>query len=229
LLLACFSPYLDYVKKGSGFHSHMPKAALLELEPRKTPQQGRSIATVEAIHDATIQVLLKGGVERLTTVTVAYRAGVSVGTLYQYFPNKQALLFAVLERHLLLVGKAVEDACAANHFQPLEVMVHELVNRFIDAKLMNRDTSLALYSIAAEVGGSLIVDRIRRRFLASITAMLQTAPLLVYADVSFMADMIFQTMAGTLRGHLESDAPPRLTKKLREHLSRMVLAYCRAM
>ncbi len=217
------------MKEASGFHSHMPRAAIPELDPRKTPQQSRSVATVEAIHDATIQVLLKNGPDRLTTVHVAHRAGVSVGTLYQYFPNKQALLFAVLERHLLLVGKAVEDTCAANQFQPLEVMVHELVNRFVDAKLMDRDTSLALYSIAAEVGGSLIVDRIRRRFLGSITAMLQTAPLPASADVSFMADMIFQTMAGTLRGHLESDAPLRMTKKLREHLSRMVLAYCRAM
>ena len=207
----------------------MPKAASLELEPRKTPQQSRSVATVEAIHDATIQVLLTRGVERLTTVHVAQRAGVSVGTLYQYFPNKQSLLFAVLERHLLLVGKAVRDACAANHFQPIEVMTHELVNRFIDAKLIDRDTSLALYSIAAEVGGSLIVDRIRRQFLLSITAMLQTAPLPPSTDVSFMADMIFQTMAGTLRGHLESNAPQRLTKKLREHLSRMILAYCKAM
>ncbi len=206
----------------------MSKAALLELKPRKTPQQSRSVATVEAIHGATIQVLLKSGVGRLTTVHVAHRAGVSVGTLYQYFPNKQALLFAVLERHLMFVGKAVEDVCAVNHFQPVEIMIDELVNRFVDAKLIDRDTSLALYSIAAEVGGSLIVDRIRRRFLSSITAMLQTAALPSSADVSFMADMIFQTMAGTLRGHLESNAPPRLTKKLREHLSRMILAYCKA-
>lgn len=207
----------------------MPTAAAPVLEPRKTPQQSRSVATVQAIYDATIQVLLKIGVDRLTTVHVARRAGVSVGTLYQYFPNKQALLFAVLERHLLLVGKAVDDACAANHFQPLDVMVDELVNRFVDAKLIDRETSLALYSIAAEVGGSLIVERIRRRFLGSIGAMLQTAPLPASADVNFMADMIFQTMAGTLRGHLESNAPLRMTKKLREHLTRMVLAYCQAM
>ena len=215
------------MKELSGFYSHMAKAATPDLEPRKTPQQSRSMATVEAIHDATIQILLKNGPERLTTVQVAHRAGVSVGTLYQYFPNKQALLFAVLERHLLLVGKAVDDVCAANHFQPLEVMVHELVNRFVDAKLMDRDTSLALYSIAAEVGGSLIVERIRRRFLGSIRSMLQTASLAPSADIAFMADMIFQTMAGTLRGHLESDAPLKMTKKLREHLSRMVLAYCK--
>ena len=214
------------MKESSGFDSHMPKTALLELEPRKTPQQSRSMATVNAIHEATIQVLLSRGADRLTTVHVAERAGVSVGTLYQYFPNKQALLFAVLEQHLLLVAKAVEDACAAHHFEPTEIMVDELVNRFIDAKLVDRDSSVALYRIAAEVGGSLIVERIRKRCESAIAGMLQTAELPASADVTFMAHMIFMTMAGTLRGHLESNAPVRMNRKLREHLSRLILAYC---
>ena len=123
----------------------MPSASAPALEPRKTPQQSRSIATVEAIYGATIQVLLKHGADGLTTVHVAQRAGVSVGTLYQYFPNKQALLLAVLERHLHVVTEAVEAACLRSHFQPLEVMVDELVNRFIDAKLADREPSAALY------------------------------------------------------------------------------------
>ncbi len=74
------------------------------------PVQARSLNTVEAIFEACIQVLTTMGVERLTTTRVAERAGVSVGTLYQYFPNKQALLAAVLEKHLLLVVSAVEEA-----------------------------------------------------------------------------------------------------------------------
>jgi AcrR family transcriptional regulator len=184
---------------------------------------------VESIYDATIQVLLKNGADRLTTVLVAQRAGVSVGTLYQYFPNKQALLFAVLERHLLLVAEAVEDACATNHFQPLEVMVDELVNRYVDAKLVDRNTSIALYRIAAEVGGGLIVERIRKRSQAAITAMLQTANLPASADVNFMVHIIYLTLAGTLRGHLEGNTPLRMTNKLKEHLVKLVIAYCRAM
>lgn len=64
-----------------------------------------------AILDATIQVLLRVGKERLTTSKVALRAGVSVGTLYQYFPNKAALLKAALKRHLDAVTQAVEQAC----------------------------------------------------------------------------------------------------------------------
>lgn len=206
----------------------MTKTALLELEPRKMPQQSRSVATVEAIHDATIQVLLKDGADRLTTVRVAERAGVSVGTLYQYFPNKQALLFAVLERHLLGTAKALEDACAANHFQPLEVMMDEVVNRFIDAKLADRDTSVALYRIAAEAGGNLILERTRKRYETAMTAMLQTANLPASADVNYMVHMIYLTMAGTIRGHLESSAPPKMTRKLREHLAKLLVAYCKA-
>lgn len=187
------------------------------------------MATVEAIYDATVQVLLRSGEDRLTTVHVAERAGVSVGTLYQYFPNKQALLFAVLERHMTRTAKAVEEVCAANHFQPLEVMMDELVNRFIDAKLENRETSVALYRIAAEAGGDLLVKRTRKRFEAAMTAMLETATLPRSADVPFMVHVIYLTMAGTLRGHLESNAPQSITKKLREHLAKLLLAYCRAM
>jgi AcrR family transcriptional regulator len=217
------------MKESSGFDSHMAKTALVELKARKTPQQSRSVATVEAIFEATIQVLLKEGAEALTTVHVARRAGVSVGTLYQYFPNKQALLLAVLERHMLRTVTAVEEACAASHFQPLEGMVDALVNRFIDAKLEDRDTAVALYKIAAGEGGDEIVRRTRRRYEVAMTAMLQTARLPASADVPFMVHVIYLIMAGTMRGHMESHAPARTTKKLREHLATLVVAYCRAM
>jgi AcrR family transcriptional regulator len=66
---------------------------------------------VDAILEATIQVLLNVGKERLTTTRVALRSGVSVGTLYQYFPNKSALLQAALNRHLTEVTEAVELVC----------------------------------------------------------------------------------------------------------------------
>jgi AcrR family transcriptional regulator len=81
------------------------------FEPRKTPVQQRSTVTVEAISEATIQVLLAVGLDRLTTTRVAERAGVSVGTLYQYFPTQQALLNAVLKVYSIQVAEAVEHAC----------------------------------------------------------------------------------------------------------------------
>jgi AcrR family transcriptional regulator len=214
------------MKESSGIHSHMTNVAILELEPRKTPQQSRSVMTVQAIYDATIQVLLKAGHERLTTVRVAERAGVSVGTLYQYFPNKQSLLFAVLEQHMDRVTSAVEEVCAENHFEPLEVMVTELVNRFVDAKLTDRDTSVALYRIAAEPGGNLIVDRIRLRYENAMLAMFQTARMSTSVDLKYMTHIIFLTLAGIIRGHLESSPSPKAVRQLREHLCKLILAYC---
>ena len=79
---------------------------------RKMPRQARASATLEAILEATIQVLLATGTARLTTTRVAERAGVSVGTMYQYFPNKQALLYAVTGRYLDIVADSVERACS---------------------------------------------------------------------------------------------------------------------
>lgn len=75
----------------------MPKPP---TEPRKQPRQARSRALVEAILDATERVLAQGGTEQATTTRIAEVAGVSVGSLYQYFPSRDALLAAVIERRV---------------------------------------------------------------------------------------------------------------------------------
>jgi AcrR family transcriptional regulator len=79
---------------------------------RKAPKQARSRATVEFILQAAARVLGRQGWARFNTNQVADAAGVSVGSLYQYFPNKHALIDAILRRHLdevLRVLRAVED------------------------------------------------------------------------------------------------------------------------
>src|SRR5262245_16272243 len=118
------------------------------LEPRKTPIQTRSAFTVDTISEATIQVLLSVGFDHLTTTRVAERAGVSVGTLYQYFPNKHALLFSVLEQHLNRVAGAVERACRQNQGERVSTMVDAVVQAFVDAKMERADISTALYAAA---------------------------------------------------------------------------------
>jgi AcrR family transcriptional regulator len=70
------------------------------LEPRKLPKQARSGATVEAILEAAAQVFERQGYAAGTTNRIAERAGVSIGSLYQYFPNKDAILVALVHRHI---------------------------------------------------------------------------------------------------------------------------------
>jgi AcrR family transcriptional regulator len=74
-------------------------APKLRTVPRKRPRQDRSRATVDAILEAAARVLVKEGFERTTTNRVADAAGVSIGSLYQYFPSKEALVAALVERH----------------------------------------------------------------------------------------------------------------------------------
>jgi len=71
----------------------MTKRKTPQIQPRKAPRQARSATLVAAILQAAVRVLERDGAQRFTTVRVAERAGVSVGSLYQYFPNKQSLLF----------------------------------------------------------------------------------------------------------------------------------------
>jgi len=161
----------------------MPANGLALFEPRKTPVQARAAVTVEAISEATIQVLLTHGSDRLTTTRVAERAGVSVGTLYQYYPNKQSLLFAVFEDHLNRVAVAVESVCKDAHHKPFAEMIRLVVEAYVNVKMDRADISIALYKVAPDIGGTELVKRVGQRSRKAIEEMLQTAP-----DIELPAD-----------------------------------------
>jgi len=203
----------------------MPTAVQATLKSRKSPVQARSTATVEAIFEATVQVLLQSGPERLTTIRVAARAGVSVGTLYQYYPNKQALLFAVLSRHLRLVVEALERACEEHQYRPVGEMIEGVVNAFVDAKLARQDISLALYRIAAGLGADALGADMRKRSTQALTALLRTASEISPSQAEFAAFMLWTTMAGATRAMLESGSPAGMVRRLRQHLVIMGRSY----
>src|SRR5678816_2616402 len=75
-----------------------PRRKPTELDLRRTPMQARGQATFDRILDATAQLLEKVGTDALTTNLIAKAADVNVATLYQYFPNKQAVLLSLFER-----------------------------------------------------------------------------------------------------------------------------------
>jgi AcrR family transcriptional regulator len=89
------------------------------ISPRKQPVQARSTELVAAILDAAVQVLAREGMQRFTTVRVAEKAGVSIGSLYQYFPNKAAILFRLQSDEWRqttgLLKVILEDTATAPH------------------------------------------------------------------------------------------------------------------
>ncbi|SAI68851.1 TetR family transcriptional regulator [Bordetella ansorpii] len=195
------------------------------LKPRKQPRQARSQATVDAIFEATIQVLLADGLQKLTTIRVADRAGVSVGSLYQYYPNKQALLYSVLERHLVRIGDAVEQACLSSHGQPLADMVRAVVRAFVHAKTEHLEEGRALYALAGELETRELVHRAQQRHRTLLADMLATARDAVLEDLPTAAYMFSTAMTGPILAVIEGKAPARLVRALPHHIESLCLGY----
>ncbi len=203
----------------------MPMLASLPLKPRKSPVQARSTASVDAMLEATLQVLLVTGKERLTTTRVAERAGVSVGTLYQYFPNKSSLLQAVLQRHFDEVAAAVEAVCAEQRGQPLAAMVAALASAFLRAKLRDGKASVALYAVSSDVDGVRIAQVVSARLHGIITAMLGSAPDSCGVDTALVTTVLQGAMSGVSRKLLESENPKGMLGPMEAHLTAMLRAY----
>ncbi|NIA71758.1 TetR/AcrR family transcriptional regulator [Pelagibius litoralis] len=115
------------------------KAAKASTRPRRMPRQERSRAMVDVIVEATWKVLAEEGYAAASTNRIAERAGTSVGSLYQYFPNKDAIVAAVQRRHHADLGAVMATAFAEAAGQPLEKATRRLVRASLDAHLLDPD------------------------------------------------------------------------------------------
>ena len=197
-------------------------------EPRKLPVQARSTASVDAIVKATVQVLLKVGKEKLTTTRVAARAGVSVGTLYQYFPNKRALLRAALKLHVAEILAEVDKVCLVQRGQPVEQMVEALAVASLAVKMRDPKKSRALYAVSSDVEGAKIMATSQVRVNGAIVGLLQSAPEVFTRDLELMATVLQSTIAGVKRQLLESEMPEAQFEAVQRELVLVVRSYVRA-
>lgn len=203
----------------------MGNTRLPALNRRKSPRQDRSIATVDAIFEATIQVLLSDGPIRLNTTRVARRAGVSVGTLYQYFPNKQALLFAVLERHLAMLADAMEGACDENLCATVETIAETVVKAYLNARMAQSEVSPALYLVALELDARELIEKATRRSERAIEAMLSRASDSRFADPHVIAQTITAVIYGTVPAFCQRVMSPAARGEAERQLTTMFRSY----
>jgi AcrR family transcriptional regulator len=96
---------------------------------RREPKQQRSRQTVEAVLDAVPRVLKRHGTDAITTNRVAEAAGVSIGSLYQYFPDKQAIFMALHERHVDSMRHVIDQTITDCALASLEEFTSELVEQ----------------------------------------------------------------------------------------------------
>ncbi|WP_354131241.1 TetR family transcriptional regulator [Bradyrhizobium sp. RT4b] len=117
------------------------------ISSRKQPQQARSSGLVAAILDAAVQVLAKEGAQRFTTARVAERAGASVGSLYQYFPNKAAILFRLQSDEWRRTSELLRGILA-DAAKPPPARLRALVHAFIRSECEEAAIRVALSDAA---------------------------------------------------------------------------------
>jgi AcrR family transcriptional regulator len=125
------------------------------ISSRKQPKQARSSGLVAAILDAAVQVLAKEGAQRFTTARVAEKAGVSVGSLYQYFPNKAAILFRLQGdewRQTAALLRGILEDVRRPPLERLRTLVHVFIRSECDeaAVRVALDDAAPLYRDAPE-------------------------------------------------------------------------------
>jgi len=206
----------------------LPTTTAPSLTPRKSPLQARSATTVEAILEAALQLLIRTGPESLTTTQIAARAGVSVGTLYQYFPNKASLYQALLREKLERVTLAIETVCAEQRGKPLDEMASALIEKFLEAKLKTPEASAALYLISDSLDAAALLRTLGNRSRNAIAGMLATAPVKFNASTELIATTLHASIAGASRNMLESRITKAQIPAMAEQLTTLARAYLQA-
>jgi AcrR family transcriptional regulator len=170
--------------------------------PRRRPVQARSMATVETLLSAVAQILVAGGYEGATTNHIARRAGVSVGSLYQYFPNKEALLRELLSRHLARRRSAIAEALAG----PASMAPVDAVRRMLRGVFEAHRVEPALYRALAEHGDPDEVDAHERAVEALLARYLRgRAGALRPSDPDLAARVLVRAVSGLLRTSTRGD------------------------
>ncbi|MFL9924084.1 TetR family transcriptional regulator [Herbaspirillum lusitanum] len=165
-----------------------------QISLRKQPQQARSTELVAAILQAAVQVLLKEGAQRFTTARVAEKAGVSVGSVYQYFPNKVAILFRLQADEWKQTTELVCDILEDSAQKPLE-RLRALVHAFIRTEFDEAQVRMALNDAAPLYRDIAEAQEIEESWDATVSKfMLEVLPTTSDATRALAGDLIITTL-----------------------------------
>ncbi|MEE5131964.1 TetR/AcrR family transcriptional regulator [Pseudomonas alliivorans] len=117
------------------------------VKPRKIPAQARSRATVDAIIQAATYILTKVGWDGLTTNAIAERAGVNIGSLYQFFPNKEAIIAELQRRH---AADTRTDLLEVLHVLPAQPSLRDALTLIIEMIVAEHRVAPALHKAIHE-------------------------------------------------------------------------------
>jgi AcrR family transcriptional regulator len=139
------------------------------MGPRKTPAQSRSQVTVDAILGAAAHILEKRGFEGYTTNAISARAGVSIGSLYQYFPNKDAITIALIDREAVRLSCRLKSALS---FTDWRIGIARMIHVAVHYQLVRPQLARLLDIEEGRLGLSLMSSDIYRTIHGTVVCLL---------------------------------------------------------
>jgi AcrR family transcriptional regulator len=182
---------------------------------RRIPRQSRAAATVAAIVEAATQVLEAGGLPHFTTNAVAERAGVSIGTLYQYFADKNALLHAIAEQEVKSTLGKIGTLLASESGPPDErvrAVVRAIINAFRGRQRARKAVVQAVFS-----------DGAGARFQAPIAAFIAVNALKTLDEVQTF--VLSRAILGAIRSAVLEEHGLLKSRSFEDELVRLTMAY----
>jgi AcrR family transcriptional regulator len=194
-----------------------------QISSRKQPKQARSTDLVAAVLDAAVQVLAKEGAQRFTTARVAEKAGVSVGSLYQYFPNKAAILFRLQSDEWRQTTELLRGILEDARRPPLE-RLRTLVHAFIRSECEEAAVRVALDDAAPLYRDAPEAQEARMWGTRTIQAFMREAlPKASEATRASAGDLITTTLSQVGKQLFGIPSYPRGDRSLRRRNGRYVL------
>jgi AcrR family transcriptional regulator len=196
------------------------------LAPRRKPRQSRAQATCDAIITATAQVLVKDGYDAVNTNHVARVAGVSVGSVYQYYSSKEALVMAVMERYRAAGLAELEDGIARMSGSTLREALRHIIRQVLTSKAANPRLHQVLVEQLPRMRQLQPVDPYTARIHRAVRAFLEPhAHALRPRDLDMAAFIVVSTVESLTHVAL-TDRPEYLTREsFVDELCTLVVGY----
>jgi AcrR family transcriptional regulator len=196
-------------------------------KPRKKPRQERSLATYDAILESATRIFGERGYAGATTNDIAELAGVSIGSLYQYFPNKDALIGALQSHHKSEIAAAVNAVLEATSDRSLRESVGALVGAWFAIHLRDVRFHLRLETDFLPFDRTDDEDiRLTQAIVADMTALLaRHRSEIVPANATLAAHIVMRTLMGQVHAALEMPLPGVSSDMLEEAVTDAILGY----
>src|SRR5262245_29137275 len=223
-------------KLGFGYSGHEPLARAMASKrqdivlQRRKPMQARARATMEMIFEATARIIERDGIAALNTNRIAERAGIGIGTLYEYFPNKDAILIAMARKRLAEDEGVVRQALAGAEVDPNVSLVRCAIR-----------TMVALHAQRSKVRRAIMAAHLANGFGSEHARPVQEiAELIAKRNASQLGDkapqldgaslfVLTRAVIGVIRAAFEERSPLIGTTSLENELVRLIEAYLAAL